>query len=145
MIKNVLITVRGTQTIDHESDTIETVHSGTYRSLPDMEVVLYEELFPDDTGNAIHSTKNIMKIQDSKFTLVKKGVIQTEMHFAENQTFHGFYKTPMGVFDMTIHTSALKIQTAEKRMDLAIQYALTLNGMHVSDCTMEISVVSDLP
>lgn len=143
MIKNVLITVRGTQTVDQESETIETTHSGTYRSLPDMDVVLYEEIMLDDAGNAGGSTKNIMKIQDSQFTLVKKGAIQTEMHFAENYTFHGFYQTPMGVFDMTIHTTALQIQTSEKRIDLKIQYALELNGMHVSDCDMKISVESN--
>ena len=142
MTKNVLITVRGTQTMDQEGETIETIHSGTYRSLPDMDVVLYEELLPDDAGNAIHSTKNIMKIQDSQFTLVKKGATQTEMHFAENHTFHGFYQTPLGVFDMTIHTTTLQIQTTEKRIDLMIQYALELNGMHVSDCDMKISVES---
>lgn len=143
MTQNVLITVCGTQTIDTESETIETIHSGTYRSLPDMDVVLYEELLPDDAGNAIRSTKNIMKIQESHFTLVKKGAIQTEMHFAENDTFHGFYQTPLGVFDMTIHTTALQIQTAEKRINLKIQYALSLNGMHVSDCDMKISIKSN--
>ncbi|MDE6852422.1 MAG: DUF1934 domain-containing protein [Lachnospiraceae bacterium] len=143
MNNNVLITVCGTQTVDNESETIETIHPGTYRSLPDMEVVLYEELLPDDTGNAVNSIKNIMKIQDSQFTLVKRGAIQTEMQFAENHAFHGFYQTPLGTFDMTIHTSALEIQTNEKRIDLAIQYALALNGMHVSDCTMKIKVESD--
>lgn len=143
MTQNVLITVCGTQTVDTESETIETIHSGTYRSLPDMDVVLYEELLPDDAGNAIRSTKNIMKIQESHFTLVKKGAIQTEMHFAENDTFHGFYQTPLGVFDMTIHTTALQIQTAEKRINLKIQYALSLNGMHVSDCDMKISIKSN--
>ena len=142
MIKNVLITVRGTQTVDQESETMETTHSGTYRSLPDMDVVLYEEIMLDDAGNTGGSTKNIMKIQDSQFTLVKKGAIQTEMYFAENHTFHGFYQTPLGVFDMTIHTTTLQIQTTEKRIDLMIQYALELNGMHVSDCDMKISVES---
>lgn len=143
MNNNVLITVCGTQTVDKESETIETIHPGTYRSLPDMDVVLYEELLPDDTGNAVNSTKNFMKIQDSQFTLVKKGAIQTEMQFAENHTFHGFYQTPLGAFDMTIHTTSLEVQTTEKRIDLAIQYALALNGMHVSDCTMKIMVESD--
>lgn len=140
MIKNVLITVRGTQTVDQESETIETTHFGTYRSLPDMDVVLYEEIMLDEAGNTSGSTKNIMKIQDSQFTLVKKGEIKTEMHFAENHTFHGFYQTPLGVFNMTIHTTTLQIQTTEKRIDLMIQYALELNGMHVSDCNMKISV-----
>ena len=144
MIKNVLITVRGTQTVDQQSETMETTHSGTYRSLPDMDVVLYEEIMLDDADGAGDSTKNIMKIQDSQFTLVKKGAIQTEMHFAKNHTFHGFYQTPMGVFDMTIHTTALQIQTTEDRIDLKIQYALELNGMHVSDCDMKISVESSV-
>ena len=143
MKKNVLITVRGTQTMDQESETIETVHTGTYRSLPDMDVVLYEEIMLDDTNGASGSTKNIMKIQDSQFTLVKKGAIQTEMHFAENHIFHGFYQTPLGVFDMTIHTTALQIQKTEKHVKLMIQYALELNGMHVSDCNMKISVEPD--
>lgn len=144
MIKDVLITVHGTQTMDQESETIETVHTGTYRSLPDMDVVLYEEILLDDAADASSSTKNIMKIQDSQFTLIKKGAIQTEMHFAKNHTFHGFYQTPLGVFDMMIHTTALQIQTTEQCIDLAIQYALSLNGMHVSDCNMKISVKSDV-
>lgn len=143
MKKNVLITVRGTQTMDQESETIETVHTGTYRSLPDMDVILYEEIMLDDTDGTSGSTKNIMKIQDSQFTLIKKGEIKTEMHFAENHTFHGFYQTPLGVFDMTIHTTTLQIQKTEKCIKLMIQYALELNGMHVSDCNMKISVEPD--
>lgn len=142
MTKDVLITICGTQTVDQESETIKTVHTGTYRSLPDMDVILYEEIMLDDAAGASGSTKNIMKIRDSHFTLVKKGAIQTEMHFAENHSFRGFYQTPLGMFDMTIHTTALQIQTSEKRIDLMIQYALELNGMHVSDCNMKISVKS---
>lgn len=143
MTNNVLITIRGTQVIDGESETIETVQPGTYRSLPDMEVILYEEIASNEDGH-INTTKNIMKIQDSQITVVKKGATQTEMHFEKGSTYHGFYKTPYGVFDMVIHTSTLNIVQTEKRMDLTIQYALELNGMAVSDCTMDIRIEPEI-
>lgn len=143
MTKNVLITVCGTQAIDHESQTIEAIHPGIYRSMPDMDVVLYEEIMPDDDGNAAGAIKNIMKIQDSKFTLVKKGDIRAEMQYQKNYTFHGFYQTPMGVFDMTIHTTELDIQKTDNYIKVVIQYVLELNGMHVADSTMKISIVPD--
>lgn len=143
MTENVLITVCGTQTVDHESQTIEAIHPGIYRSMPDMEVVLYEEIMPDDSGNVAGTVKNIMKIQKSKFTLVKKGEIRAEMQYQENTTFHGFYQTALGVFDMTIHTSALDIQKTDNYIKIFIQYVLELNGMHVADSTMKISIVPD--
>lgn len=142
MTNNVLITVCGTQTMDGESESIKTVQPGTHRSLPDMEVVLYEEIISDEDSH-INTTKNIIKIQDAQITVIKKGATQTEMHFEKGHTCHGFYKTPFGVFDMVIRTSALEVTKTEKRMDLSIQYALELNGMAVSDCTMKIRIEPD--
>lgn len=144
MTNDIRITIRGTQAVDGESETIETVQSGTYRSLPDMDVVMYEEIAVAEEGAPISMTKNIIKIQPDQIVVIKKGAAQTEMHFVKGECYHGFYQTPYGVFDMVIRTSALDITQTEKRMDLTIQYALELNGMAVSDCTMEIQIESDV-
>lgn len=140
MTDHVIVTICGTQAIDGESETIKAIHQGKYRSLPNQDVVLYEEIMPDDAGNAAISTKNMMKITDHSLTQIKKGVIDTEMVFEPEQTHRGVYKTPYGIFDMAIHTTKLKIHKTNAAINILIQYALELNEMPVSDCTLQIEI-----
>ncbi len=140
MTENVLITIHSTQVTDDETETLEMTYPGKHRSLPEADVILYEEILPDDTGNAGNRTKNKMKIEDHTVRLTKKGILETEMFFEEGNVHQGFYKTPYGVFDMVIHTSQLEIQKTNDSIDIVNQYALELNGTHVSDCIMHIRI-----
>lgn len=140
MKENVLITINSTQTTDGEAESLETIYPGKHRSLPDSNVILYQEVLPDDTGNATSLNKNKMKIGEHSLILTKKGTIDTEMIFDPGKTHRGFYKTPYGVFAMAIHTSCLEIQKTNDNIHILIQYTLELNGMHVSDCTMNIMI-----
>lgn len=142
MHSNVLVTIRGTQSDGTEQDTIETISHGQYRFLTDKHAVSFEELLPSEANTTI-SIKNILKITDETVTLTKRGVTQTEMFFQQGHTFCGFYQTPFGTFDMALHTSRLKITSQDDLLRAEIDYALELNGQHVSDCSIQISVTSN--
>lgn len=140
MTEQVLITIQSTQSTDGETETVETVYSGRYRSLPDADVILYEELFPDDAGHTVHRCKNKMKLDRQSVRLLKKGMITTEMYFQNGTRHRSTYQTPYGVFDMMIQTHGLHITRADEQIHVLMQYALELNGTHISDCTMNIHI-----
>lgn len=140
MHTNVLVTIRGIQNDGTEQDTIETISQGQYRFLADKHVISFEELLPSEDKISTISIKNILKISNETVTLTKKGITQTKMFFQQNHTFCGFYQTPFGTFDMSLHTSRLKIICQDDLLHTEINYALELNQQHVSDCSIQISV-----
>lgn len=140
MKENVIIKIHSTQYADGEESTIESTASGKYHAFPDMHSILYEEKAPDGDNENTVLSKNIMKIQEDKLTLIKKGLIDTEMVFQDGYTHLGAYQTPYGTFDMRIHTKELYILLSPEQINISIRYALEFNGEHVSDCRMTICI-----
>lgn len=140
MKSDVLVTIRGKQSDGVQQDTIETIQSGHYRHVGISDVVSYEETVLDEQAEPTISNRNLLKIQPDLVILNKRGLVQTKMEFAEGQSFHGFYQTPYGVFDMVIQTNKLSVDKEEHKMTLHIQYRLELNGEFISDCELEIHI-----
>lgn len=140
MNENVIIKIHSTQYADGEKSTIESTAVGKYHAFPNMHSILYEEKAPDKDNENTVLSKNIMKIQKDKLTLIKKGLIKTEMTFQNGNTHRGLYQTPYGTFDMTIHTKDLHILSTTEQINISIRYALELNGQHTSDCHMSIHI-----
>lgn len=143
MKETVLVTIQGTQRDGETEETIETIHQGKHRVMAGKNIVLYEEIHLDEAQSSTTITKNIMKIEEDSLSLTKKGLIHTKMIFRKDFTHHGFYQTPFGIFDMTIHTTDLQITRQPDHYRLKIQYSLSLNKQHVSDCYLKIQIQED--
>lgn len=140
MKNTVLVTIRGEQSDGVQTDKLETIQSGLYRHVGSKDVISYEEMVVDDPGDSTASTRNILKIQPDIVTLSKKGLIQTEMEFVPGQSFHGFYQTPYGVFDMIIQTKKLDIHKEDTRISIYLHYNLELNGEFIAECKLDIII-----
>lgn len=140
MNENIQIKIRSTQYADHEESVIESSSFGKYHAFPNMQSILYEENSLDENNKNIVISKNIMKIQKDRFTIIKKGMIKTEMVFQTGAIYTGLYQTPYGVFDMAIHTKNLHILLGEEQINISIDYVLELNGQHISDSHMSIQI-----
>ena len=140
MNENVQIKICSTQYADHEESIIESSSFGKYHAFPDMHSILYEENSLDENNKNTFISKNIMKIQKDRLTIIKKGMINTEMVFQTGSIRTGLYQTPYGVFDMAIHTKNLHILSSTEQINISIDYALELNGQHVSDYHMSIQI-----
>lgn len=138
--ENVQIKICNTQYADHEESVIEFSVYGKYHAFPNMHSILYEEkLFADNHQEIV--SKNIMKIQKDRLTIIKKGMIKTEMVFRSGDIHTGFYQTPYGVFDMSLHTRNLHILSNTEQINISLDYALELNGQHISDNLMSIQII----
>lgn len=142
MENTVVITIRAEQSNGIQTDTLETIQSGLYRHISDKDIVSYEEMVLDEAEGSTAGTRNILKIQSDFVTLSKKGAVQTEMEFVSGQSFHGFYQTPYGVFDMVIQTKKLIVNKDESQVHVFLHYDLELNGEFISECKLNITIRS---
>lgn len=138
MTKDVLVRVKGTQDIDEEKDTIEVITNGSCYEKNGKWYILYEEVM--DELNAV--TKNTVKISADTVEVTKKGLINAQMIYETGKKNVCNYATPMGQILMGITTKDIQFRVEENKMYLDIQYALEMNGQHVSSSRLELTADS---
>ena len=138
MTKDVLVRVKGTQDIDGEKDTIEVITNGSCYEKNGKWYILYEEVM--DELNAV--TKNTVKISADTVEVTKKGLINAQMIYETGKKNVCNYATPMGQILMGITTKDIQFHVEENKMYLDIQYALEMNGQHVSSSRLELTADS---
>ena len=138
MTKDVLVSVKGTQYMDGESDTVEVITAGTCHEKNGKWYVMYEET----TEGVKEVTRNTVKIHPEKEKNKKKGLIEALLTYEPGKQYMTHYKTPMGLFVMGTTTSALNVQISDKELLAEIDYNLEMNGQHISRCHLEMKVTS---
>lgn len=138
MTKDVLVSVKGTQYMDGESDTVEVITAGTCHEKNGKWYVMYEE----STEGIKEVTRNTVKIYPEKVEVTKKGLIEALMTYEPGKQYMTNYNTPMGLFVMGTTTNALNIQASEDKLLVEIDYELEMNGQHISHCHLEMKVTS---
>ena len=123
MTKDILVRVRGVQTIGEEEDTVEMITPGTYYVKNGKQYLIYDESL-DETGTPTHNTK--------------RGLVESHMIFEPGRRTTANYRTPMGLFLMGITTSLLEVEEDEESILLRIKYSMEMNGEYAFDCSTEI-------
>lgn len=134
MTKDILVRVRGTQTIGEEEDTVEMITPGTYYEKNGKQYFIYDESL-DETGEPTHNT---VKIMENRIEVTKRGLVDSHMIFEPGKRTTANYRTPMGLFLMGITTSFLEIAEDEESILLKIKYSMEMNGQYAFDCSAEI-------
>ena len=134
MTKDILVRVRGTQTIGEEEDTVEMITPGTYYEKNGKQYFIYDESL-DETGEPTHKT---VKIMENRIEVTKRGLVDSHMIFEPGKRTTANYRTPMGMFLMGIITSFLEIAEDEESILLKIKYSMEMNGQYAFDCSTEI-------
>ena len=74
MTKDILVRVRGVQTIGEEEDTVEMITPGTYYVKNGKQYLIYDESL-DETGTPTHNTVKVMETRplskDKRWRLVE--------------------------------------------------------------------------
>ena len=134
MTKDILVRVRGVQTIGEEEDTVEMITPGTYYVKNGKQYFIYDESL-DETGTPTHNT---VKIMEDRIEVIKRGLVESHMIFEPGRRTTANYRTPMGLFLMGITTSLLEITEDEESLLLKINYSMEMNGEYAFDCRTEI-------
>ena len=139
MTKEVLISVKGLQLDIDGEEAVEVISVGDYYLKNGKHYLLYEELAMDSESSD-QLTKNTIKISDSQVDMVKKGSSNTHMIFEKNKRNETYYSTPFGELLIGIYTTRLEICEEEETISVKLEYALDVNGNHVTDCDITIKV-----
>ena len=134
MTRDVLVSVRGTQLLEDDPDTIEVITTGSYYERNGKHYLLYDEA----AGGTDAFVHNRMKAAPGIVEVTKSGAVDCRMIFECGKKHTVSYMTPFGLILLGITTSVLDVQTEEDRLCLHIEYALEMNGEFVSGCIMEI-------
>lgn len=147
MTKDVLISVQGLQfadsevkqtVSDEELDRIETICPGEYYNRNGAHFILYEEILEDFS----ESVRNVIKLKNKEFTLIKKGPVNVQMVFSEGKKTMTDYFTPFGNILIALDTKAVDVQEEEDCINIHISYGLEANYQFIADCSITIVIKS---
>lgn len=129
MAKDVLVSVKGTQYMDSESDSIEVITSGTWYEKNGRQYLMYEETYEEMQV----TTKNTVKITPNLIEVTKKGAIASKMIYELGKKHMSNYMTPMGLIVLGITTKEIFVEADEEKLQAEIRYAMEMNGQFVSE------------
>ena len=137
MTQDVSITVTGLQMgIDEPETTIEVINVGIYSEVNNKIYLKYDELVEGES-EPIHT---LFKLKDDCIELVRKGPLTTNMIFKKNEKTLTYYNTPFGGIDLGIFATKVDIEKSEDCITAHTEYGLEVNGEHISDCNVRITV-----
>lgn len=138
MTKDVLITIRGVHTLDHEDNDVEMIIRGDYYQQNGKHYILYEEILE----GAEERVKNVIKISPSSMDIIKKGVTNSRMLFEKNKKNLSCYSTPVGNLVIGIQANHFYVEEQENSIKVNVDYSLDINYEHMSDCRICVDVQS---
>ena len=147
MTKDVLVSIQGLQfadsevkqaVSDEELDLIETICPGEYYYKNGAHFILYEEVLEDFP----EPVRNVIKLRDKEFTLIKKGPVNVQMVFSEGKKTMTDYFTPFGNILIALDTKEVGVQENEDCINIHITYGLEANYQFIADCNITIAVKS---
>ena len=136
MDKEVLIHVRGLQTIDADGDQepVEIVVPGQYYFRNGSHYLRYEEILEDFAEPTI----NYIKISPKGMEVRKKGVVNVHMVFEQGKKNMTYYTTPYGTIEMGIAATNMNLEENDGSLDMKVDYALDMNQEHLAHCYLAI-------
>ena len=138
MTKDVLITIRGVHTLDHEDNDVEMIVRGDYYQKNGKHYILYEEVMEGFEGNI----RNMLKISPDKLDVRKNGAANAHMVFEQDRKNLTRYVTPMGEMIVEVSTNRILLDEQEDSLKVSVDYSLDINYSHVSDCNITVDVCS---
>lgn len=137
MNKEVIINISGLQLDAGTEEPIELMTTGDYYLKNGKHYVIYDELTDDS-----QVVKNRLKISPKVVEVTKKGASSSHMVFERGKENLTYYDTPFGSLLLGISTSKIDLEEKEDSMALHIDYGLSINSDHVSDCSIDVSIAS---
>ena len=122
MTKDVLITIRGVHTLDHEDNDVEMIVRGDYYQKNGKHYILYEEILE----GAEERVKNVIKISPSSMDIIKKGVTNSRMLFEKNKKNLSCYSTPVGNLVIGIQANHFYVEEQENSIKVNVDYSLDI-------------------
>lgn len=139
MTKDVMISIRGMQFMDDDSDDeIETLQRGQYYEKNGSRFLIFDEYME----GFMEPAKNVMRFKEKEMTLTKRGLINVQLDFEEGKKNLTSYRTPYGVMMLGVDTRKVVVEEKPDELTLKIDYILEANYQFVADCQISVRAVS---
>lgn len=126
MSKNVIISIKGTQTnIDssEEANILELVTEGKYLKKGNAYYITYKE--SEVTG--MNGTTTTLKVKDDTITLMRFGSINSQFIFQQGHKHICHYETSHGAFTIAILANEVSINVDDNGGEICVGYQMEVN------------------
>lgn len=125
MNKNVIISVKGTQTFDNQGTNIlELVTEGKYYKKDNEFYLTYSE--SEVTG--MKGTVTTLKISKETVTLLREGAVNTQFIFKQGKKHISHYDTQNGSFTIGVLANEVNIDVDEKGGEIWVDYLMEIDN-----------------
>ncbi|MBR0540975.1 MAG: DUF1934 domain-containing protein [Clostridia bacterium] len=132
--KEAVISIKGTQFVDGQSDATELSVVGTLKKTDKGFVIEYDD-YESVTGG-----KTVIALGDGALLMTRYGDITTEMYFKEGERSNSEYSTPYGNMTVGIYTVQLAYAEGENAVTVLLEYNIDFNSGFAARNILEISV-----
>ncbi len=137
MDKNVIISVKGTQTAnDQVADILELVTEGKYYKEDEAYYVTYDE--SDVTG--MNGTKTTLKVMDGVVTLMRVGSVNSQFVFQQGQKHISYYDTEYGAFTIGVLANAVDVKIDDSGGEIRVGYQLEIDNNNTGENDFYLSI-----
>lgn len=131
-----MITVKGTQTVEGDSNVTELTSEGTFKIENGYPVMTYDE--SDMTGAKVSA--KLSMLDDNAFEFERRGDISTKMIIEKGVRHNCSYSTPYGDLTMGICGKSLEKDITENGGRIKMSYTIDLNSALLSENEIEITI-----
>ncbi|NLK87976.1 MAG: DUF1934 domain-containing protein [Clostridiaceae bacterium] len=125
MDKNVIISVKGTQSSNDQVENIlELVTEGKYYKKDKAYFVTYDE--SEVTG--MSGTTTTLKVLDGIVTLIRVGSVNSQFVFQQGQKHVSYYDTEFGAFTVGVTANEVDVRIDDSGGEIKIGYHLEIDN-----------------
>lgn len=143
MDKNVIISVKGTQSTNNQANIImELVTEGKYYKKDEAYFITYDE--SEVTG--MNGTTTTLMVTDDVVTLVRAGSVNSQFVFQQGQKHISYYDTEYGAFTVGVTANEVDVRIDDNGGEIRIDYQLEIDNNETgeNDFWMSIREVGQL-
>ena len=125
MDKSVIISIRGTQTLDdNPPETVELITEG---QLIDCGEEGYTLTYQESELTGLEGTLTTFQIERDRVTLLRVGEVNSQMVFEEGRRHLSMYDTPYGALSVGINTRKMRAELDARGGSIEIDYAIEID------------------
>lgn len=125
MHKNVIISVKGTQTYGNDDmNVLELVTEGKYYKKGKTYYITYKE--SEVTG--MDGTTTTLKVADGIVTLMRFGSVNSQFIFQQGQKHVSYYDTSYGAFTIGVFANEVCINVDDSGGEIRVDYQLEIDN-----------------
>ena len=135
-MKDVLIDITGTQTVDGSTDVIEFTTEGQYYKYRGR----YHVRYPEHITTGLDGITTTLKIGETCVSLSRRGRMSSELTVERDRRHVCHYDTGFGLFSVGVFGKTIRSTLDEGGGELVMRYAIDIDMTHQSDNEIKITV-----